>query len=132
MVGIILISLIFINYEDGLNPSQRSLYNTQQIPLKSIVSPSPKTEKEEDKWFGKDKFWHWAMSFTLVGSSYHFIHCRLGKEETEATTISLSFTLSCGLAKELYDSRSPRGRFSIKDFIYDLLGIATGYLVFIR
>lgn len=121
------VGIIFLSFLS--TPLQYFKYKENPKP---IIFKSSEVKKEEDRWFGKDKFWHWAMSFTLVGSSYHLIHCRLGEEKTKATTISISFTLGCGLAKEFYDSRSPRGMFSIKDFVYDLLGIATGYFVFIR
>jgi len=89
-------------------------------------------KRESDPWFSEDKFWHFALSLTLTGSSYHFIRCRLDEPETRAAVYSLGFSFGCGLGKELYDSKKPRSYFSYKDLIYDLLGIGAGYLLFIH
>ncbi len=84
-----------------------------------------------DKWVAEDKFWHFGMSFALVGSSYHLFKCRLQREENRATLFSLGGTFSLGVLKELWDMKKPKGYFSYRDLIYNLLGIGVGYLVFI-
>jgi uncharacterized protein YfiM (DUF2279 family) len=87
---------------------------------------------EIDPWFGEDKFWHWAFSLTLVGSTYHLTHCRLEASQSMATGIALSFSLGSGLFKEFWDLKKPEGRFSYRDLIYDGLGVMMGYLLFIH
>jgi len=87
--------------------------------------------KPEDKWIGMDKFWHWAMAFALTGSSYHFIRNRIDTPDPDAFILSVSGTLLFSVAKEFYDL-ARYNLFSYKDLCYDILGIATGYFVFIR
>ncbi|MBN2531990.1 MAG: hypothetical protein JXB88_03810 [Spirochaetales bacterium] len=84
----------------------------------------------EDEWIGMDKFWHWAMAFTLTGSSYHLVHNQINIDDPLALTISLSGTLFFSILKEFCDLYS-YNLFSYKDLCYDILGMATGYAVFI-
>ena len=86
--------------------------------------------KPEDNWIGMDKFWHWALAFTLTGSSFHFIHNQLNSPDPEAMVISISSVMIFSVLKEFYDLKS-YNLFSFKDLCYDVLGIATGYVVFI-
>ncbi|MEO0100249.1 MAG: hypothetical protein ABIL00_02870 [candidate division WOR-3 bacterium] len=85
----------------------------------------------QDKWFGEDKFWHFGMSLALVGSSYHLLKCRLKEEKSIATSFSLGGTFSLGILKELWDRKKPKGYFSYRDLLYNLLGIGIGYFLFI-
>lgn len=98
----------------------------------SEVAPDTLMVVEVDPWFGPDKLWHWAMSLTLVGSSYHLTRCRLDIREPIASGFAISFTLACGLLKELCDLKRPRGRFSCRDLLYNGLGVGMGYLLFIH
>lgn len=84
-----------------------------------------------DKWLAEDKFWHFSVSLALVGSSYHLIKCRLKEEEDIATIFSLGGAFSLGMIKELWDRKKPKGHFSYRDLVYDLLGIVVGYFLFI-
>jgi uncharacterized protein YfiM (DUF2279 family) len=87
-------------------------------------------DNPKDDWFGMDKFWHWALAFTLTGSSYHFVHNQLHSPDPDATIITVSSVLVFSVVKEFYDLKR-YGLFSFKDLVYDSLGIATGYGVFI-
>ncbi len=84
-----------------------------------------------DAWLAEDKFWHFGMSLALVGSSYHFFKCRLKKGEKAAVGLSLGGTFTFGLFKEFWDRRKPKGYFSYRDIVANLLGIGLGYLIFI-
>ncbi|MBN1698039.1 MAG: hypothetical protein JW881_11035 [Spirochaetales bacterium] len=84
----------------------------------------------KDEWFGMDKFWHWLFSFSLTGSAYQFFHHQLHIADPEAAAVSLSSAFTLGILKECYDLWT-YDLFSYKDLIYDILGIATGYVVFI-
>jgi len=84
----------------------------------------------KDDWFGMDKFWHWSMSFALVGASYHLTNIRLGQDKNTALLETVSFAIACSIAKEFYDVFNEK-HFSFKDLVYDALGIITGYFVFI-
>ncbi len=85
-----------------------------------------------DKWLALDKFYHLAVSFSLVGSTYHLLANRLGVKESYSTTGTITGVFGLGIAKEVYDSSRPDDRFSYRDLIFDLLGIGLGYLVFIH
>jgi uncharacterized protein YfiM (DUF2279 family) len=106
----------------------QSLYGTTVLELLDDFDKDPKND--EDKWIGMDKFWHWAMAFALTGSSYHLIHNQINISDPAAMTISLSGTLFFSILKEVYDLFS-YGLFSYKDLCYDIMGMATGYIVFI-
>jgi len=120
-----------INVENGVRLSPMFInYLSNETTLNTLDDFDAKQKEPEDAWFGIDKFWHWTYGFTLTGSSYHLIHNRFGNSDPLALVISISFTLSCSLLKEFYDLNC-YNLFSYKDLIYDILGIITGYFVFI-
>lgn len=133
-IGLYLLILTAASYADPLSLSVLPEVNT--IPISCFVlnaEEQPLVNVDEDiadEWFAMDKFWHWSMSFALVGASYHLANVRLGQEKDIALLEALSFTLVCGLAKEFYDLYNEK-LFSFKDLLYDVLGIAAGYFVFI-
>lgn len=86
----------------------------------------------KDNWFSEDKFFHFSVSALLVGSSYHFLKCRLEKNKEISTTLSLTSTFLLGIFKEIYDKKIKKKYFSYKDLIFDVLGIGCGYLIFIK
>jgi uncharacterized protein YfiM (DUF2279 family) len=132
-----MIFLFFLHgYEPTLNVpinitafSKQYMYHYNTV-LEQLDDFDANPEKPEDKWFGMDKFWHWAMAFTLTGSSYHLVHNRINVSDPGAMAISLSGTLFFSILKEFYDLFS-YNLFSFKDLCYDVLGMATGYMVFI-
>ena len=86
--------------------------------------------KDEDNWIGMDKFWHWALAFTLTGSTYHLVHNQLNIKDPSSAIIAISSTFGFSVLKEFYDLAT-YGLFSFKDLCYDILGITTGYFVFV-
>ncbi len=126
-------NLCFDYYQPGASVVQ--LIGSAPIgstPAAKKSDPVPSIKRPADPWLSADKFWHFALSLALTGSSYHFIRCRLNEPENRAAIYSLGFSFGCGLSKELYDSKKPRGYFSYKDLLYDLLGVGAGYLLFIH
>lgn len=103
---------------------------SDQCKLKAVVSDT--IRMIPDKWFALDKFYHFAVSFSLIGSSYHLLANRLGVEKSYSTTGSIGGVFALGITKELYDASRPDDRFSYRDLIFDLIGIGLGYLIFIH
>ena len=100
----------------------------------SMVFHSPQSDTLQivDKWFAQDKAEHLVVSTFLSGVSYSvFRDFYYNKEETSAY-FSAILTFSVGLGKELHDMKAPRGRFSYKDIVADILGIALGILIATR
>lgn len=128
------IGLVFLVFLYSFEPVEMNTYTTQLIQHTTVLEMLDDFDKDpnnpEDNWFGMDKFWHWAMAFTLTGSSYHLVHNQINIPDPAALAISLSGTLLFSILKEFYDLFS-YNLFSYKDLCYDILGMATGYVVFI-
>ncbi|MEO0089117.1 MAG: hypothetical protein ABIK56_01120 [candidate division WOR-3 bacterium] len=114
----IIILLIFLN-------SPNLKFNHQ------IRGDSLEKKIYKDNWFGEDKFFHFSVSFLLVGSSYHLLKCRLEKDKKSSVCFSLTSTLLIGIGKEIYDRKIKKEFFSYKDLLYDVIGIFCGYFLFI-
>lgn len=107
--------------------------DTQRLLIQQPTSILPETIKPlPDKWFALDKFYHLAVSFSLVGSNYHLFANRLNIKEPAAICSALGGTFVLGIAKEVFDALRPDDRFSYRDLITNLIGIGLGYLVFIH
>ncbi|MGQ9708235.1 MAG: hypothetical protein ACUVUR_05110, partial [bacterium] len=87
---------------------------------------------DEDLWLSRDKFWHFSVSFLMVGAGYHLFNNRLGFRRPIAIGISLGTTAGLGLGKELFDRYHEKRNFSYRDLVADGVGILLGYLVFVR
>ncbi|MEO0094210.1 MAG: hypothetical protein ABIK67_08170 [candidate division WOR-3 bacterium] len=116
----------------GMQPSE-----TWSRPVQFQLINCDSTERREivkipDHWFAIDKVYHLVVSFSLVGSGYHLLANRIGVKEPYSTVGSVGGTLALGITKEFYDAARPEDRFSYRDLLYDLLGIAIGYFVFIH
>ena len=67
----------------------------------------------------------------MVGFSYYYLISYRDTENTTARLASLSLGAFVGIAKEIYD-RNTKGCFSWKDLTWDGIGLALGFLVFMR
>lgn len=86
----------------------------------------------QDDWFGEDKVHHTVMSFMLtwLGTLTHdLMHDHGWNQDIRA---GAGFSITLGLAKEFRDRRMPKNRFSWKDIVADLLGIAMAVLLLKR
>jgi uncharacterized protein YfiM (DUF2279 family) len=97
---------------------------------KVLHKPDSLNEEIKDSWFSRDKGQHLTGSFISTGlimmSSNRFLNTDKGKSKT----VAVSFTLSLGLGKEIFDSQQHNNHFSYKDLTADLLGICLAILVF--
>jgi uncharacterized protein YfiM (DUF2279 family) len=84
----------------------------------------------KDKWFSGDKLLHFSASAAITGLTYHFYVNRLNRPEDRGRVYSVSLTALVGIGKELYDKKK-KGYFSWKDLVWDGLGLAVGYFVFV-
>lgn len=84
-----------------------------------------------DVWLSQDKFVHASVSTAMAGFSYYYLISDRDTESTTARLASLSLGAFVGIAKEIYD-RNTKGCFSWKDLTWDGIGLALGFLVFMR
>lgn len=74
----------------------------------------------KDPWWAEDKAKHLATAYIITK---YAIHSGLKKEHSVAVVLSLS------VGKEIYDNKVKRTIFSIKDLLYDIVGIGLGILL---
>jgi uncharacterized protein YfiM (DUF2279 family) len=97
------------------------------------VDPSQSdTIKTSDKWFARDKAEHLGVSAFLSGVSYSAFRDFYYNKKESSIYFSTCLTFSVGLGKELYDQKTPQGRFSCKDLVADILGIGLGLWIATR
>ena len=101
-----------------------SLLGQDIIPAKeSMWQEEKESSTQEDKWFGKDKVFHFVGSILIVGTgSWAHSRChRHGLGQDIRFGMGLAFSL--GMVKELLDERQDTNRFSWKDMVANTLGI---------
>lgn len=81
--------------------------------------------------FGPDKILHFTYSAGLTGLSNHVMESQLNLTHEKSRTISISFSMTVGIGKELFDLKKKK-KFGLDDLIWDLAGIGVGYLLFVR
>jgi len=84
------------------------------------------TLKVSDKWFAFDKIEHLGVSAFLSGVSYSVFRDFYYNKKKSSAYFSVSLTFSAGLGKEFHDLKTPKGRFSYKDLVADILGLGLG------
>ncbi len=80
----------------------------------------------QDSWWGADKALHFSVSVGLTGGGYA-LAVPLVEAPWARATLGASFSLTLGVAKELYDSTGA-GDASWRDLTWDVVGTATGAL----
>jgi putative lipoprotein len=98
----------------------------------SLYSPPSDSAETSDRWLDWDKLEHLGVSAFLSGVSYSLLHEFYNNNQESSVYFSVSFTLSAGLGKEFYDSKTPGGTFSYKDLIADVVGIGLGLFLATR
>lgn len=116
--------------------SQAILQSQRLILSQDLNAPPDSTvdlgiEPLYDPWFSTDKILHFSASAAITGLTYHFYVNRLNRPEDRGEVYSVSLTALVGIGKELYDKRK-KGYFSWKDLLWDGLGLAVGYFVFVH
>lgn len=84
------------------------------------------THQAQDEWTGRDKAQHFISSAFLAAAGNAYGE-RQNWSQGRSASFGLTFAISLGAAKELYDSREGGSGWSWKDFTWDLAGAATGY-----
>ena len=99
--------------------------------LKSYFRSFGLEQKKEshDQWFSADKGYHVIgsmISTTLIGQ----ISLRsFNNSVKKSRVIGAGTTFTLGLAKEIYDSKSPKNYFSWKDLAANGVGIIIGIII---
>lgn len=87
----------------------------------------PQDRVYEDRWFGRDKALHFAVSL-VVQSATHSVLRANGFAYREAAWTAGATTLTVGVSKELWDLRVGKV-FSWKDLVADAVGGGTGAIL---
>lgn len=98
----------------------------------SLHSPPSDTMRLSDRWLARDKLEHVAVSAFLSGVSYSIFRDFCYNKQKSSAYFSASLTFGLGLGKEFCDRRAPRGKFSYRDLVADILGIGLGLLIATR
>ncbi len=83
-----------------------------------------------DRWLGRDKLSHFAVSLAAVGLANHWLEAESAEPPVRARNTAVVFSLSLGIVKELQDGAQKGNRFSFKDLAADILGAAAGIVLF--
>ncbi len=87
------------------------------------------TQIIKDRWLAKDKADHFVTSAFLTGMGFYAARQEMDYSLSASKNVGIGFSLSLGIAKEIYDGTSQRGIASWKDLVADVLGIGFGYLL---
>jgi len=98
-------------------------------PVAADSTASSLTRSIHDKMFAPDKGHHFMVSAFLAGFSYYALRQEAGASQPVSNSAAATFTLSIGLAKEIYDGLGKKGTPSFKDFVADAAGVAAAMLV---
>lgn len=79
----------------------------------------------QDNWTGKDKAQHYFSSAVLAAAGSE-ISQHQNHSHGQNLRFDFLFSLSFGVGKELYDSRSAGSGWSWKDLSWDVAGAASG------
>ena len=90
------------------------------------------TVRISDKWVAWDKVEHIGVSAFLSGVSCSVFRDFYHNHQESSIYFSATLTFSAGLGKEFYDRKTPRGSFSYKDLVADILGIGLGLWIATR
>lgn len=85
-----------------------------------------------DHWIATDKAVHMVGSLIATVGSGVVLQRTRQYSGRNSGYVGLSFSLSLGLGKELFDSRQPCNHFSFKDMAANLVGSILGYLLLIQ
>ena len=78
-----------------------------------------------DRWYGEDKVKHFAVSAAITGMAYG--GSRVVFDRDESVGVAVGTSAVAGVLRELHDHRLGKP-FSVRDLVWDALGIAAGYL----
>ncbi len=97
----------------------------------TVRFPDLKIEPRQDAWFSQDKFLHFSACAALPGLTYNLCVNQQGRDDGTGKVFAVSLTALVSVTKELYD-KDKKQRFSWKDLVWDGLGLAVGYFLFVH
>jgi uncharacterized protein YfiM (DUF2279 family) len=104
--------------------------SAQSSPLKFHSNPGFKSQiRQQDPWFGKDKFDHFLGSAFLTTFTYYSARENFGQAHATALNLAGGLTLSLGIGKEIRDQKTKKGMASFRDFVADVLGVGIGLFI---
>ena len=90
-----------------------------------IVSGCATTGYYQDKFFGKDKLYHFTAS-GAIGAVVTAVSMNNGISNCKAPVIGVSFSVGVGAGKELYDLKVKETYWSWKDMVWNVIGSTAG------
>lgn len=87
------------------------------------------SDGKKDPLLGEDKVHHLLASAYLAAVGYYLGRIEASWSQEKAIVFAAGFSFSFGLAKEIYDQKSAKGRASLTDLVADICGIALGILI---
>jgi putative lipoprotein len=81
------------------------------------------TAQPGDRWFGRDKLFHFAASALIQSATHSALRSR-GASYATASRAAAGVTVAAGVGKELWDLRR-RDDFSVRDLAWDGIGGVT-------
>lgn len=128
----IMILLFFVNGIAGTETGNRSPVTGDGRPETGNRFPSSVViQKAPDEWIATDKAQHLTASMILTGlAAYRLAHYSDWNRDASLRG-GAGFALGLGILKEISDLHKPfpYNRFSLKDLVADLTGIALGVLL---
>lgn len=79
----------------------------------------------EDRWFGRDKLYHFTAS-GIIGAGSTALADNNGMSEDDSVVLGVTVTIGVGATKEFYDVACKKTYWSWKDFVWDIFGGALG------
>jgi uncharacterized protein YfiM (DUF2279 family) len=76
-----------------------------------------------------DKAQHFMGSMISTVLFYKIFQDPLQMENSSSKVLAVGITLGLGISKEIYDSSKSKGRFSWRDLLADMAGIAVGLVL---
>lgn len=112
----------------GAHAGDRTTF-AQRQSIAGFCEQEAKTSAPRDAWLGKDKLQHFVVSAFLTTYTTFALKESWDVSKNNALVWGSSVTVTFGAGKELMDSKSKKGHASWKDFLADLLGIASAAVV---
>jgi uncharacterized protein YfiM (DUF2279 family) len=81
------------------------------------------------EFFATDKTMHFMGSLIATVFFYKTLEDPLQVDADRSRVYAAGATLALGISKELYDRSRPGKRFSWRDLLVDVLGIAGGWII---
>jgi len=90
---------------------------------------SSRSTKNRDRFFAPDKAQHFLFSMISTVFAGKFAEERVGWSAQQSKYVAVGISFGIGFLKEVRDNRQPNNRFSWKDLVADVGGIALGVVL---